>query len=99
MTGNAFRLASAQLDQRDDQGAAPQSRVARAATLTGYTARNLVGAPLADVGRRLGGNMAARHGVGTWRMNADLATQRQSIREDLANPKPRSRDGRGNSIN
>jgi len=98
MAGNAYRLASAQLGQRDDQGAAPQSRIARAATLTGYTAKNLVGAPLADVGRRLGGNAGARHGLSTWRMNADLVSRRQSIRDELENPKPRSRDGRGNSI-
>jgi len=52
---------------------------------------------LADVGRRLGGNTVARHGLSTWRMNADLASRRQLVRDDLENPKPRSRDGRGNS--
>ncbi len=98
MAGNAYRAASAQLDQKDAQGAAPQSRIARAAALTGYTAKNLVGAPLADVGRRLGGNPGARHGIATWRMNADLAARRQSLRDDLENPKPVSRGGRGNNI-
>jgi len=98
MAGNAYRLASAQLDQRGDQGTAPQSRVARAATLTGYTAKNLAGASLADVGRRLSGNPGARHGIATWRMSGDLANQRRLIRDDLNKPKPPSGDGRGNSI-
>jgi type IV secretion system protein TrbL len=97
MAGNSFRLASAQLDQRDDQGSAPQSRIGRAAALTGYTAKNLVGAPLADVGRRLSGNPGARHGVATWRMSADLANRRRLIRDDMNKPKPTS-DNSGNSI-
>jgi len=97
MAGNAYRLASAQLDQKDDQGSAPQSRIARAAALTGYTAKNLATAPLADVGRRLSGNPGARHGIATWRMNADLANQRRLIRDDLSKPKPPSGGG-GNSI-
>ena len=46
MAGNAYRLAAAQLDQKDDQGSAPQSRIGRAAALTGYTAKNLAGATL-----------------------------------------------------
>jgi hypothetical protein len=97
MAGSAYRLASAQLDQKDDQGAAPQSRIARAAALTGYTAKNLVGAPLADVGRRLSGNPGARHGIATWRMSADLANRGRLIRDDLNKPKPPA-DGGGNSI-
>ena len=97
MAGNSFRLASAQLDQRDDQGSAPQSRIGRAAALTGYTAKNLVGAPLADVGRRLSGNPGARHGLATWRMSADLGNRRRLIRDDLNKPKPPS-DNSGNSI-
>jgi type IV secretion system protein TrbL len=97
MAGNAFRLASAQLDQRDDQGSAPQSRIGRAAALTGYTAKNLVGAPLADVGRRLSGNPGARHGLATWRMSADLGNRRRLIRDDLNKPKPPNNSG-GNSI-
>ena len=97
MAGNAYRLASAQLDQKDDQGSAPQSRIARAAALTGYTAKNLAAAPLADVGRRLSGNPGARHGIATWRMNADLANQRRLIRDDLSKPKPPPGGG-GNSI-
>jgi len=98
MAGNAYRLASAQLDQRDDQGSAPQSRIARAAALTGYTAKNLAGAPLADVGRRLSGNPGARHGMATWRMSTDLAQRRRLIRDDLDKPKPSSGGGAGNSI-
>jgi len=98
MAGNAYRLASAQLDQKDDQGAAPQSRIARAAALTGYTAKNLAGAPLADVGRRLSGNPGARHGMATWRMSTDLAQRRRLIRDDLDKPKPSSGGGGGNSI-
>lgn len=97
MAGNAYRLASAQLDQKDDQGTAPQSRIARAATLTGYTAKNLVGAPLVDVGRRLSGNPGARHGIATWRMSADLANRGRLIRDDLNKPKPPADSG-GNSI-
>ena len=97
MAGNSYRLASAQLAQKDDQASAPQSRVGRAAALTGYTAKNLVGAPLADVGRRLSGNPAARHGLATWRMSADLTNRRRLIRDDLSKPKPPN-DGGGNSI-
>jgi type IV secretion system protein TrbL len=97
MAGNALRLASAQLDQKDDQGSAPQSRIGRAAALTGYTAKNLVGAPLADVGRRLSGNPGARHGLATWRMSADLGNRRRLIRDDLNKPKPPNDNG-GNSI-
>lgn len=96
MAGNAYRLASAELDQKADGGTAPQSRVARAAALTGYTAKNLVGAPLADIGRRLSGNPGSRHGSPTWRMSADLANRRRLIRDDLAKPKPPAPDG--NSI-
>jgi type IV secretory pathway TrbL component len=95
--GNALRLASAQLDQKDAQGSAPQSRIGRAAALTGYTAKNLAGAPLADVGRRLSGNPGARHGLATWRMSADLGNRRRLIRDDLNRPKPPN-DGSGNSI-
>ena len=98
MAGNAYRLASAQLDQKDDQGSAPQSRIGRAAALTGYTAKNLAGAPLADVGRRLSGNPGARHGIATWRMSADLANRRRLIRDDLDKPKPPPGDGGSNSI-
>ena len=97
MAGNALRLASAQLDQKDDQGSAPQSRIGRAAALTGYTAKNLIGAPLADVGRRLSGNPGARHGLATWRMSADLGNRRRLIRDDLNKPKPPNDNG-GNSI-
>jgi type IV secretion system protein TrbL len=97
MAANAYRLASAQLDQKEDQGSAPQSRIGRAAALTGYTAKNFVGAPFADLGRRLSGNPGARHGSSTWRMSGDLANRRRLIRDDLAKPKPPN-DGGGNSI-
>lgn len=52
MAGNALRLASAQLDQKDDQGSAPQSCIGRAAALTGYTAKNSSArrSPMSDVG-------------------------------------------------
>jgi type IV secretion system protein TrbL len=97
VAGNAYRLAAAQLDQKEDQGSAPQSSIGRAAAMTGYTAKNLVGAPLADVGRRLSGNPGARHGVATWRMSADLANRRRLIRDDLSKPNPRNGGG-DNSI-
>ena len=98
MARNAYKLASAQLDQKDSEGSAPQSRVARAATLTGYTAKNIAGAPLADVGRRLSGRPDGRHGIPTWRMSADLANRSRLVRDDLSKPKPPSREGGGNSI-
>ena len=98
MARNAYKLASAQLDQKDSEGSAPQSRVARAATLTGYTAKNIAGAPLADVGRRLSGRPDGRHGLPTWRMSADLANRSRLLRDDLGKPKPPSGDGGGNRI-
>jgi type IV secretion system protein TrbL len=97
MTSNAYRLASAQLDQKADQGAAPQSRVGRAAAMTGYSAKNVADASLMDLGRRLSGNPGARHGIATWRMSTDLANRRRLIRDDLDKPKPPSGGG-GNSI-
>lgn len=97
MAGNAYRLAAAQLDQRDEQGSAPQSRIGRAAALTGYTAKNLAGAHVADVGRRLGGNPGGRYGSPTWRMSADLANRHRLVRDDLGKPK-RPNGGDGNSV-
>ena len=99
MAANAVRLAAAQLEQKDAQGSAPQSRIGRAAALTGYTAKNLAGAHASDVGRRLSGNPGGRHGVPTWRMSADLANQHRLIRDDLSKPR-RPNDGvsGGNSI-
>lgn len=65
--------------------------------MTGYTAKNLAAAPFLDLGRRLGGNPGARHGVATWRMSGDLANNRRLIRDDLDKPKPPTGGG-GNSI-
>jgi len=92
MAGNALRLAATQLDAKDDAGAAPVSRIGRAAALTGYTANNMLAAPLADVGRRLSGQPGARHGITTWRMSADLGNRRRLLEEDRNKPKPPNTD-------
>lgn len=104
MAGNALRLAGAQMDAADAKvaeasgGEAPQrSRLGRAAAMTGYTARNLASAPLADVGRRLSGQ-GARHGLAPWRMNADLANRRRLLQGDSQRPSPRPPGGSGNTI-
>jgi type IV secretion system protein TrbL len=39
MAGNALRLAATQMDAKDDAGAAPASRIGRAAALTGYNCK------------------------------------------------------------
>jgi type IV secretion system protein TrbL len=93
LAGNAFRLAAAQMDVKDDAGTAPASRIGRAAALTGYTAKNMFAAPLADVGRRLSGQPSARHGIATWRMSADLGNRRRLLQEDRNKPKPPNNDG------
>jgi type IV secretion system protein TrbL len=93
VAGNAFRLAAAQMDVKDDAGTAPASRIGRAAALTGYTAKNMLAAPLADVGRRLSGQPSARHGIATWRMSADLGNRRRLLQEDRNKPKPPNNDG------
>jgi type IV secretion system protein TrbL len=105
MTGNAFQLASAQMGAADAKaaeangGQAPErSRIARAAALTGGTARNMAMAPIRDVGRRLTGDIGARHGVATWRMSADLANQRRLLSDDNRKPPPLPPGGSGNSI-
>jgi type IV secretion system protein TrbL len=92
--GNAARLASAQMasaDARDAEangGDAPdRSRISRAAAMTGYTARNVASAAMSDIGRRLGGQNP-RHGLMTWRMNADLANRARLLRDDLEKPTP-----------
>jgi type IV secretion system protein TrbL len=90
---NAYHLASAQINAKDDTGGAPVSRIGRAASLTGYTAKNMLAAPLADVGRRLSGQPGARHGIATWRMSADLGNRRRLLEEDRNKPKPPSTDG------
>jgi type IV secretion system protein TrbL len=86
MAGNAFRLAAAQLGAKDDAGTSPASRIGRAAALTGYTAKNMVAAPMADIGRRLSGQLTARHGIPTWRMAAALDNRRRLIEEDRNKP-------------
>jgi type IV secretion system protein TrbL len=93
MAGNALRLAATQMDAKDDAGTAPASRIGRAAALTGYTAKNMVAAPLADLGRRLSGQPGARHGIATWRMSADLGNRRRLLEEDRNKPKPPNDDG------
>ena len=105
IAANAFRLSSAQLDASDAKaaeasgGQAPeQSRIARAAALTGGAAKNLAMAPIRDVGRRLTGDIGARHGVATWRMSADLANQRRLLSDDNSKPPPPSPSGEGNTI-
>ena len=101
--GNAMRLAGAQVDAADAKGAeanggdAPQrSRISRSATMTGYTARNVASAAMADIGRRLSGQQP-RHGLATWRMSADLANRTRLLRDDLNKPTP-PRTGSGNTI-
>jgi type IV secretion system protein TrbL len=105
MAGNAYQLASAQMGAADAKaaeangGEAPErSRIARAAALTGGTARNLAMAPIRDVGRRLTGDIGARHGVATWRMSADLANQRRLLSDDNRKPAPPPPGSGGNSI-
>jgi type IV secretion system protein TrbL len=93
VAGNSFRLAAAQMNAKDDAGTAPASRIGRAAALTGYTAKNMLAAPLADVGRRLSGQPSARHGIATWRMSADLGNRRRLLQEDRNKPKPPNNDG------
>lgn len=106
IAANAFRLSSAQLDASDAKaaeangGQAPErSRIARAAALTGGTARNMAMAPIRDVGRRLTGDIGSRHGVATWRMSADLANRRRLLSDDASKPAPPPPSGgNGNSI-
>ena len=106
MAGQAFQLASAQMGAADAKtaeangGQAPErSRIARAATLTGGTAKNLAMAPVRDVGRRLSGDIGSRHGVATWRMSADLANRRRLLSDDASKPPPPPPPGgNGNTI-
>jgi type IV secretion system protein TrbL len=106
MAGQAYQLASGQMQAADAKsaeangGQAPErSRIAHAAALTGGTARNMVAAPIRDVGRRLTGDIGARHGVATWRMAADLANRRRLLSDDNAKPPPPPPSGgTGNTI-
>lgn len=105
VVGQSFRLASAQIGAADAKaaeangGQAPErSRIARAAALTGGTAKNLVMAPIRDVGRRLTGDIGSQHGSAPWRMAADLASQRRLLADDQNKPVPPSPGGGGNSL-
>jgi type IV secretion system protein TrbL len=105
MVRQSFALASAQMGGADAKaaetngGEAPErSRIARAVALTGGTARNMAMAPVRDVGRRLSGDIGARHGVATWRMSADLANKRRLLSDDNGKPPPPPPGGGGNTI-
>jgi type IV secretion system protein TrbL len=105
MASQSFQLASAQMGAADAKaaeangGQAPErSRIARAAALTGGTAKNMAMAPIRDVGRRLSGDIGARHGVATWRMSADLANQRRLLSDDNRKPAPPPSGGNANTI-
>ena len=93
MARNAYLLASTQMDTKNDAGTAPGSRIGRAAALTGYTAKNMLAAPFADLGRRLSGQPGARHGIATWRMSADLGNRRRLLEEDRNKPTPPNNSG------
>jgi hypothetical protein len=104
LASNAFRLASAEVGASDAKtsengGEAPQrSSIARAAALTGGTAKNLAMAPIRDVGRRLTGDIGSQHCLAPWRMSADLANRRRLFADDANKPRPASTSGDGNSI-
>ena len=53
-------------------------------------------APIRDIGRRLTGDIGARHGVATWRMGADLGNRRRLLNDDQNKPQPSDRNA-GNS--
>jgi len=102
MAANAYRLSSAQMGAADAKaaeangGQAPErSSIARAAALTGGTAKNMAMAPIRDVGRRLSGDIGSRHGVATWRMGADMANQRRLLSADTSRPSPPPPPGGG----
>lgn len=99
---NAFRVSAAQMAASDAKvaeatGQPPErSRLGKAAALTGGATKQFAAAPLRDIGRRLSGDISARHGIGTWRMNADLANRRRLLADD-ANKPPPPLGGGGNS--
>jgi type IV secretion system protein TrbL len=106
MAVNAARLSSAQLNAADAQAAdanggdpPERSSFARAAALTGGTMRNMASAPVRDVGRRLAGDIGTRHGVATWRMNADLVTNRRLLADDETKPRPPAPPGQDSNSN
>lgn len=105
MVGQSFALASAQMGAADAKAAemnggetSERSRIARAVALTGGTAKNMAMAPVRDVGRRLSGDIGARHGVATWRMSADLANKRRLLSDDNGKPPPPPPGGGGDTI-
>ena len=56
-------------------------------------------APVRHVGRRLTGDISARHGIATWRMSADMANHRRLLTDDNSKPPPPPPpSGNGNSI-
>jgi type IV secretion system protein TrbL len=105
MMRQSFALASEQMGAADAKaaetngGEAPErSHIARAVALTGGAAKNMAMAPVRDVGRRLSGDIGARHGVATWRMSADLANKRRLLSDDNGKPPPPPPGGGGNTI-
>ena len=95
LAGHAAGLAVEQMKASDaaaagqNGGEAPQrSGIARAAAMTSGTARNLGGAVARDVGRRLTGDIGARHGIASWRMSADLSNKRRLLADDAEKPVP-----------
>jgi len=95
LAGNAGRLALSQMAASDARGAeanggeAPErSPLGRAAQFAGYTSRNMAMAPIRDIGRRLTGDIGARHGVATWRMSTDLGNRRRLLNDDQNKPQP-----------
>jgi hypothetical protein len=78
--GAAGQLASAQLAAASAAGTGPSSTLTRLAQLTGHTAKNLGGATLEDVGRRLSGR--AHHGIMTGRMADALQQHTRELRAE-----------------
>lgn len=83
----AGRLASAQLAASAAAGTAPQSAIARGASLVGGMGKNLASSATSDVGRRLSGTGSPR-GSAPWRAAADMGNQRRLLNDDLAAPRP-----------
>ena len=85
---NAFRLAGSQMTAKEEAernaaagsgGIAPQrSRLARAATMSGYATKSFGGAITSDIGGRLSGQ--ARAGRASWRMASNIAQQNRNVR-------------------
>jgi type IV secretion system protein TrbL len=67
----AYQLASKQMEQRAQQSGQPPSRMARAASLTGMTVKNMASGTKADIGKRLNGT-GGRLGLRSWRVAHDI---------------------------